>query len=51
MNLPSMGTDEVSREILRIAGGYGVAAEGDSPAGGLDIDATDYEFCGRLYPK
>ena len=38
MNLPSMGTGLVSRELLRIAGGYGALAEGISPAGGLDID-------------
>lgn len=33
-----MGTGFVSRELLRIAGGYGAPAEGESPAGGLDID-------------
>lgn len=38
MNVPSMGSDEISREFLRIAGGYGSAATGNSPAGGLDID-------------
>ena len=38
MNVPSMNPEEVSREFLRIAGGYGVAAMGQSPARGLDID-------------
>lgn len=38
MSLPSMRSGLVSREFLRIAGGFGVAALGKSPAGGLDID-------------
>jgi hypothetical protein len=38
MNLPTMPADLVSREYLRIGGGYGAAAAGSSPAGGLDID-------------
>lgn len=42
MNLPSMGTGLVSREVLRIAGGYGAPAAGNSPAGGLDIDQAGH---------
>jgi len=38
MALPSMPSDLVSRECVRIAGGYGSAAAGTSPAGGLDAD-------------
>lgn len=38
MTLPNMREGLVSREFLRIAGGYGVAAVGTSPAGGVDID-------------
>lgn len=38
MTLPSMPEHPVSREFLRVSGGYGVAAEGQSPAGGLDVD-------------
>ena len=38
MTLPSMPANLVNREYLRIAGGYGSAAEGTSPAGGLDAD-------------
>lgn len=38
MALPSMRAGLTGREFLRIAGGYGVDAVGQSPAGGLDID-------------
>jgi len=38
MTLPNMPSNPVSREYVRIAGGYGAAALGSSPAGGLDID-------------
>jgi hypothetical protein len=38
MTLPSMRSELVSREFLRVAGGYESEAEGDSPAGGLDVD-------------
>lgn len=38
MTLPNMPTPMISREYLRVGGGYGVAAEGNSPAGGLDVD-------------
>ena len=38
MTLPSMRSELVGREFLRVAGGYGVAAVGASPAGGLDVD-------------
>lgn len=38
MNLPNMPADSTSREYLRVAGGYGSAATGASPAGGLDAD-------------
>ena len=38
MSLPSIPSGEVSRDYLRIAGGYGASAMGQSPAGGLDID-------------
>lgn len=38
MTLPTMRSGIVSREFLRIAGGYGSAALGTSPVGGLDID-------------
>ncbi len=49
MALPSMRSGVISREFLRIAGGYGAPAQGRSPAGGLDIDnagnlATDGEL-------
>lgn len=38
MTLPTMRSGTVSREFLRIAGGYGAPAAGASPAGGLDVD-------------
>ncbi len=38
MTLPGMPPDIVSREYLRVGGGYGAAAAGLSPAGGLDVD-------------
>jgi hypothetical protein len=38
MTLPSMPAQIVSREFLRVAGGYGAPEQGASPAGGLDID-------------
>lgn len=38
MALPTIDPDLVSREYLRIAGGYGALAEDTSPACGLDID-------------
>lgn len=38
MTLPTMGSDVLGREYLRIAGGYGSLTAGASPAGGLDID-------------
>lgn len=38
MTLPDIPTDMVSKEYLRIGGGYGAAAAGLSPAGGLDVD-------------
>ncbi len=38
MALPVMDSDLVSREYLRIGGGYGASALGQSPAGGLDVD-------------
>lgn len=37
-----MESGQVSREFLRIAGGYGALAEGNSPAGGLDIDNSGH---------
>lgn len=38
MTLPNMPAHPASREFLRVGGGYGVSAEGQSPAGGLDVD-------------
>ncbi len=38
MTLPNMPDDLCGREYLRIAGGYGAQAAGNSPAGGLDVD-------------
>lgn len=38
MALPNMRSGVVSREFLRIAGGYESPALGTSPAGGLDVD-------------
>lgn len=38
MALPEMPSGIASREYLRVGGGLGSAAAGDSPAGGLDID-------------
>lgn len=38
MALPTMRSSLVSREYLRIGGGYGAGQEGTSPAGGLDVD-------------
>ncbi len=38
MALPTMRSGLVSREFLRVAGGYGAPSLGTSPAGGLDID-------------
>lgn len=38
MSLPSMRAGITSREFLRVAGGYGAPALGESPAGGLDVD-------------
>ncbi|NIA14970.1 MAG: hypothetical protein GWP08_12925 [Nitrospiraceae bacterium] len=38
MTLPNMREETVSREYLRIAGGYGAQSEGQSPEGGLDVD-------------
>lgn len=38
MALPTMRAGVIGREFLRIAGGFGSAALGSSPAGGLDID-------------
>lgn len=38
MTLPSMPPNLTSREFLRLGGGYGAAALGASPAGGLDAD-------------
>ena len=38
MSVPIMPSTLVSREYLRIAGGFGSAAKGASPAGGLDVD-------------
>ncbi|MBI2421422.1 MAG: hypothetical protein HYV27_01240 [Candidatus Hydrogenedentes bacterium] len=52
MTLPNMPDDCSSREFLRVAGGYGAAPAGDSPAGGLDVDhagnaATDGDLTVR----
>lgn len=38
MALPTMRAGITGREFVRVAGGYGAAALGSSPAGGLDID-------------
>lgn len=38
MTLPNMRSGLTSREFLRIAGGYGAPALGNSPAGGLEVD-------------
>ena len=38
MTLPTMRSEVCSREFLRVAGGYDAVAQGDSPAGGLDVD-------------
>lgn len=38
MTLPAMPSNPPYREALRIGGGYGSSAAGQSPAGGLDID-------------
>ncbi len=38
MSLPNIPSGVVSRESLRIGGGYGADPKGTSPAGGLEID-------------
>jgi len=38
MALPDMPPGAISREFLRVGGGYGADAAGVSPAGGLDVD-------------
>lgn len=40
MSLPELPDHPISREYLRVGGGYGAPAEGQSPAGGLDADAA-----------
>jgi hypothetical protein len=40
MTLPALPSHPISREYLRVGGGYGAPAEGQSPAGGLDADAA-----------
>ncbi len=42
MALPSIPSGYVGREYLRVGGGYGSAAAGVSPAGGLDVDSAGH---------
>lgn len=38
MPLPNLPSEFAGREYLRVGGGYGAPATGQSPAGGLDVD-------------
>jgi len=54
MTLPTMPDEALSAEHLRVGGGYGVAAEGGSPAGGLSVDdeghlATDGDVTANAF--